>query len=292
MPETRVVREIDPSAQVAQDALLGDRCVIGPGVTIGPGTTLGQGVTVIGNTTIGSGNAIGDGCVLGAVPQDFKYAGGDTLLVIGHRNRLGCRVTAHIGTEVGGYLTRIGDENVLSDDCHVAHDCYVDDRTVLAERASLAGHVRLETGAVVGADSGAHHFVTIGRYALIAPRTPVRRDVPPFAVFQTEPNRLTPSVRGANEPGLLAADITDDERTELRQALTDLFEDEAALQTKLEQLISLGAETAVMQLCEFCQRSLRGKYGRYREQFRGQLPPESERYLAPEQLVEARRWMT
>ena len=292
MPEIRVVREVDPSAQVAPDAVLGDRCIIGPGVTIGPGTTLGQGVTVVGNTTVGSANTIGDGCVLGAVPQDFKYAGGDTLLVIGHRNRIGLRVTAHIGTEVGGYLTRIGDDNVLADDSHVAHDCYVDDQATLAERASLAGHVRLETGALIGADSGVHHFVTIGQYALVAPTTPVRRDVPPFAVFQTEPNRWTPSVRGANEPGLLAADITDNERTELRQALTELFEDEAALQTKLEQLISLGAETAVKQLCEFCQRSLRGKYGRYREQFRGQLPPESERYLTPEQLVEARRWTT
>ena len=289
MAEVRVIREVDPSAQVAPDAIIGSHCVIGPAVTIGPGTVLEQSVTVVGNTTIGSGNLIGEGCVLGEIPQDLKYVGGDTLLIIGHRNRLGPRVTVHIGTEVGGYLTRIGDDNTLEADSHVAHDCYVDDRTFLGVNALIAGHVRIETGAIVGADSGAHHFVTIGRFARVQPKTPIRRDVPPFTVFQAKSPQAAPSVVGIHEDGLIAAGLSDEEQADLRQGMAELFEDEAALQAKIEQLVDLGVEGEVKQLCEFCQRSLEGKFGRNRERFRGKLPPEAEQFLTPEQLADARR---
>ena len=289
MSDARVIREVDPSAQIAPDAIIAERCVVGPSVTIGPGTTLGPCVTVVGNTTIGSGNVIGEGCVLGGLPQDFKYAGGDTLLAIGHRNHFGKRVTAHIGTEVGGYLTRIGDDNVFDDDSHIAHDCYVDNHTHLAQNALLAGHVRVETGAVVGAGSGVHHFVTVGRFSCIEARTPVRRDVPPYTIFRIKPGQPAPSVCGIYEDGLAVAGLSTEDDIELRRALEELFEDETALQTKIEQLVSLGIEGEVELVCEFCQLSLQGKYGRHREKFRGCVPPEAERYLTREQLAEARR---
>jgi len=291
MPELQVTREVDPSAQVAPSAKLGNRTVVGAGVTIGPGTVLEANVTVIGNTAIGSDNVIGEGTVLGAAPQDLKYSGSDTLLLVGHRNRFGHRVTAHIGTEVGGYLTRIGNDNVFGDDSHVAHDCYVDDRTVIGARALLAGHIRVETGAVIDEDCGVHHFVTVGRYAHIGKQTPARRDVPPFTLFATDDPERSPSVKGVHEAGLAAADLSDDERSDLRRALLELFEDEGALQTKLEQFVTLGVEGEIRQLCEFCQRSLQGRYGRCREQFRGMLPPEAGSFLTPEQLAEARRWV-
>ena len=289
MAEVRVVNEIDPSAQVAPDAVIGRHCVIGPNVMIGPGTALGDNVTVVGNTAIGSGNFIGEGSVLGATPQDLKYAGGDTLLIIGHRNRLGRRVTAHIGTEVGGYLTRIGDDNIFADDCHIAHDCYVDDRTTFGVNALLAGHIRVESGAVIGADSGVHHFVTIGRHACVGTHTPVKRDVPPYTLFAVHPDKQVPSVQGIHAAGLAAANLSEEEQADLRRALAELFEDETALQTKIEQLVNLGVEGEVERLCEFCQHSLQGTFGRCREKFRAQLPPEAEQFLTPEQLAEARR---
>lgn len=292
MADLTVLSEVDPSAQIAPDAKLGQRAVVGPGVTIGPGTTLEANVTVIGNTSIGSGNTIGEGSVLGAVPQDLKYGGNDTFLVIGHRNRLGRRVTAHIGTEVGGNLTRIGDDNVLGNDSHVAHDCYVDDHTTIGSRVLLAGHIRVETGAVIDDDCGIHHFVTVGRYARVGVRTPARRDVPPYTFFTADHPEQAPSVRGIHEAGLTAAGLDEDDQADLRQALLELFEDEAALQTKIEQIVTLGVEGEVLALCEFCQRSLQGNYGRYREQFRGMLPPEAEMFLTPDQLAEARRWVT
>lgn len=289
MSDIKVLREVDPSARVSSDVVIGSRCVVGPSVTIGPGTVLGDCVTVVGHTTIGSGNMIGDGCVLGARPQDLKFAGSPTLLIIGHRNTLGPNVTAHIGTEFGGYLTRIGDDNDLQANSHIAHDCYVDDRTVLASYVMLAGHVHVCTGAVLGEWSGAHHFVTIGRYAMVGPYTPARRDVPPFTNFCGHKDELTPSVRGVHEAGIAAAGLSEEEEKDLRRALGELFDEDAALQTKIEQLVNLGVEGEVEHLCEFCQHSLQGVFGRYRERLRGQIPPEAEKYLTTEQMAEARR---
>ncbi len=282
MTSVAVIREIHPSARVAPTAVIGPYCQIGPHVIIGPTTVLQRRVCVSGYTVIGSGNIIAEGCVLGAEPQDLKYNGGNCLLLIGHRNRLGRCVTAHIGTENGGYLTRIGDDNVLKDGCHVAHDCYVDDQTVLGHDVLLAGHIRVERGAVIGDMAGVHHFVTIGRHARVGRRTPVRRDVPPYTFFTGPGGEVTPAVSGVHEEGIAAARLDAVEEKELRDALRELFEDEKALQTKIEQLVNLGVEGEVARLCEFCQRSLQGVYGRYRELFRGKIPPEAKQYLTDE----------
>ncbi len=290
MADLQVLREIDPSARVAPDVTIGPYCVIGPDVTIGPRTVLGRRVTVAGNTTIGSGNVIQDACVLGAIPQDLKYRGADTVLVIGHNNRLGRMVTAHTGTESGGFVTRIGDGNVLQDGTHVAHDCYVDDRTHIGRSVQLAGHIRVHDGAVIEDLAGIHHFVTIGRFARVGPGTPVRRDVPPFTDFFSEDYGWTaPSVRGLHEAGIAAADLAPEEEAELRRALHELFEDESALQTKIEQLENLGVEGQAADLCTFCQQSLQGKFGRVREHYRGKIPPEAEQSLPPETLAEIQR---
>jgi UDP-N-acetylglucosamine acyltransferase len=289
MADVEVLREVAPSAQVAPGAKVGPYCVIGPNVTIGPDTVLTRRVSVGGHTTIGSGNVLGEGCVLGADPQDLKYQGGPTLLVIGHRNRFGVGVTAHIGTEFGGRLTRIGDDNVLLDGCHVAHDCYVDDRAHLGRGVLLAGHIRVETGAVIEDLAGAHHFTTLGRYCRVGPYTPVRRDVPPFTDFFCPHEDAAPAVGGIHEEGIRAARLAKTEEIELRRTLRELFEDESALQTKIETLLNMGVEGAAAALCEFCQRSLQGVFGRYRELFRGKTPPEAPRHLPPERRPEIRR---
>lgn len=290
MSSVQVLREIHPSARVAPDAKIGPYCVVGPNVTIGPGTVLVQRVSVVGNTTIGSGNRFEEGCVIGGEPQDLKYKGENTLLIIGHRNRFARGVTVHVGTEMGGYLTRIGDDNVLEEGSHVAHDCYVDDRTRLGRDVLLAGHIRVESGAVLDALDGVHHFVTIGRYARVGPRTPVRRDVPPYTWFYSDdPDERPPAVHGVHEEGVQAARLDADEQRELRRALRELFDEEVALATKIEQLVNLGVEGEVAMLCEFCQRSLQGPYGRSREVYRGKAPPEAEKYLPPELRAKIRR---
>jgi UDP-N-acetylglucosamine acyltransferase len=290
MVEVQTIREIHSSARIASDAKIGPYSVIGPDVIIGPGTVLGRSVTVTGHTTIGSGNIIGDGCVLGCTPQDMKYRGASTMLVIGHKNQIGPLVTIHIGTELGGYVTRIGNDNVLMGGCHIAHDCFVDNHTHIGRCVQLAGHILVQDGAVLEDMSGAHHFVTIGRYARIGPRTPVRRDVPPFTNFFSEDYGWTPpSVRGIHTAGIKAANLTREEQAELKRALSELFEDETALQTKIETLENMGVEGEAKALCEFCQLSLQGKFGRNRESYRGELPPEAIEVLPPEQLAEIQR---
>lgn len=294
MTDVSVVSEIDPAARIAPGAVVGPYCMVGPHVMIGPGTVLSRRVTILGHTAIGSGNVIGEGCVLGGEPQDLKYAGGPTLLIIGHRNHFGREVTAHIGTEAGGYLTRIGNDNVFLDGCHLAHDCYIDDHVRLGRCVLLAGHIHVQTGAVIEDLSGLHHFVTVGRHALVGPHTPVRRDVPPFTDFRSRDHdwQSPPCVRGVHEAGIRAANLPADEQAELRHALSELFADESALQTKIEQLVNLGVEGEAASLCEFCNRSLRGVYGRYREVFRGKMPPEAETYLPPDVVIDLRRAKT
>lgn len=276
-----VVREIDPSARIAPDATIGPYCVIGPQVTIGPRTVLRRRVTVVGRTILGSANDIEEGGILGAIPQDLKYAGGPTLLSIGHRNRLGRNVTAHVGTEVGGYVTRIGDDNVLEAGCHVGHDCFVDDRVRMGRGVQLAGHIRVHAGAVIEELAGVLQFTTIGRHARVGSRTPVRRDVPPFTYFQGHDNDWSPMVRGVHDEGIAAAGLSGFEERELRRVLKELFVDEAALQTKIEHIVSMGVEGEAAGLCEFCQSSLQGKFGRQREAYRGKAPPEAAPYLPP-----------
>jgi len=291
MTDVSVIREIDPAARIAPDAVVGPYCVIGPHVTVGPETVLQRRVTLLGHTSVGSGNLVAEGCVLGATPQDLKYAGGPTLLVIGHRNRFGRKVTAHIGTESGGYVTRIGNDNVFDSGSHVAHDSYVDDRVHTGRCVLLAGHTHVQTGAVLSDLSGLHHFVTVGRFCRVRPHTAVRRDVPPFTDFGgLEGNRAAQmAVRGIHEEGIAAARLKPEEEKELRLAMRELFDDESALQTKIEQLVNLGVEGEAARLCEFCNRSLQGLYGRYREIFRGKVPPEAQAYLPPDTPLNTRR---
>jgi UDP-N-acetylglucosamine acyltransferase len=280
-PHVIVTREIADGARVSPEARVGTFCVIGPAVVIGPGTLLGRRVSVAGRTTIGSDNAIADGCVIGAVPQDLKYRGEPTYLIIGDRNRLGPDVTAHVGTEDGGSLTRIGSDNVLAAGVHVAHDCFVDDRARLGALVTLGGHVRVETGAVIEDMTGVAHFTTIGQFSRVASRTPVSRDVPPFTVFSSLGYYTAPpAVRGVHEEGLAAAGLSQADRAAVRQAVRHLFEDKLALAVKADNCLRHPAlSEPVRALCEFCRRALTGRSGRYRETFRGRMPPEAQAHL-------------
>lgn len=280
MTNLTVIREIDPSARIASDVHVGPYCVIGPDVTIGSGTRLDRRVMITGHTTIGSDNVFEEGCILGCDPQDIKYAQGPTLLVVGDRNHFERLTTAHIGTELGGRLTRIGNDNVFRIGSHVAHDCYVDNYVTLGRYVLLAGHIRVGNGAIIGDFAGVHHFTTIGRYSNVKSYTPVRRDVPPYTDFYSNnPDWKPATVGGINGDGIRSANLKLPEEIDLRRALRDLFTDESTLQTKIEHLVNMGVEGDVAELCEFCQRSLHGVYGRYREIFRNQDPPEAKEFF-------------
>ncbi len=219
MTDVKVVREIDPAARVSPEAEIGPYCVIGPHVTIGPGSVLIRRISVAGHTTIGSGNFFDEGCVIGARPQDLKYKGHPTLLLIGHRNRFGRSVTAHIGTEPGGFVTRIGDANVFSDGVHIAHDDWVGNDCILSNCVQLAGHVRLEDKVTIAGLVGVHHFTTLGTLAYIGGLTRIVADVPPFMIVEGNPSR----VRAFNETGMRRWGFDDGQVRGVREAYRLLF---------------------------------------------------------------------
>ena len=278
-----VVSEIAPGAQVDDSADVGRWCVIGPEARIGPGTRLQSHVTLLGRTTIGRDNVIAPGSVIGGEPQDKKYRGGAAWLIIGDRNHIGRNVTINVGTELGGRVTYIGDDNVIDDAAHVAHDCYITHHVHLHRKVLLAGHIVIEPGAIVESMTGIHHFVRLGRYCRIGTRTPVRRDVPPYVHYYSHDYYWDPPmVRGIHDEGIAAAGLPPRQAARLREALQTLFGHSTAMAPKLDAMEAAGElDPEVAHLCRFCREGLDGTYGRYRERFRNQVPPEAERYLPP-----------
>lgn len=171
---------VDASARIAADADVGPFCVIGPDVEIGEGTSVGPHTVIRGPTRIGRHNRIFSFASIGEGPQDLKYAGEPTWLVIGDRNTIREYVTLNRGTADGIGTTRIGDDNLFMAYSHVAHDCTVGEHTVFANAASLAGHVDIGDWAILGGFTSVHQFVRIGPHSFTGLGTVVTRDVPPF----------------------------------------------------------------------------------------------------------------
>lgn len=182
--------EIHPTAIVSSGAEIGEDCYVGPFTTIGADATLGDRVRIESHCVIGGNIAIGDDTrifpfvSLGLEPQDLKFGGEETKTVIGKRNQIREFVTVHRGTSGGGGVTRIGDDNLLMAQVHVAHDCQVGNEVIMANAATLAGHVEIADKANVGAYSGVHQFCRIGREAFVGGYSVVVKDAMPFAIVQ------------------------------------------------------------------------------------------------------------
>jgi UDP-N-acetylglucosamine acyltransferase len=189
---------VDAGAELADSVTIGPYAIVGPKVRIGAGTAIGAHCVVEGRTTIGRDNRIFQFCSLGAVPQDKKYAGEDTALEIGDRNTIREFCTFNLGTAQDVGTTRIGDDNWIMAYVHIAHDCQVGDQTILANNATLAGHVHLGDWAFIGGLTGVHQFVKIGAHAMAGFASAVTQDVPPFMTVDGNPL----AVRGFNIEGL------------------------------------------------------------------------------------------
>ena len=195
---------IHPGAVVAQGAELDEDvaveayAIVGPKVRIGRGTRVGPHTVIEGRTTIGCNNQIFHHASVGAVPQDLKYRGEDSELIIGDHNVIREFATLHIGTIGGGMVTRVGDHNLLMNFSHVAHDSQMGSYVVVANGAQLAGHVVIEDYVIVGALVGVHQFVKIGESAILGAGAMVSQDVPPFCNATGDRARL----HGLNLVGL------------------------------------------------------------------------------------------
>ena len=262
---------IHPTAVIADGAELGIDVVIGPysvvggRVKIGDRTQIGPHVVIDGATTIGAENIVVGQANLGGPPQDLSYRGEPTRLEIGDANTVREFVTINRGTLKGGGLTKIGSGCLLMACCHVAHDCDLGDRVILANGVLLAGHVRVCDGANVGGAAAANQFVTIGRYAYIGGMTRVSLDVPPFMLLEGHQAR----VRQVNVVGLERAGFDAKQIESLQSAFRLIYRSGNPQRQSIEQLRNApGASADVLELCDALDEQTRGLKGRYRESLR------------------------
>jgi UDP-N-acetylglucosamine acyltransferase len=218
---------IDPTASVDPRAVIGEGTTIGPHATIGPNVTLGAHCRIGASTVIEGWTEIGDGtevypfASIGQVPQDLKFKGEETRLVIGRSNIFREFVTIHRGTRGGGGVTTIGDRNVFMAYVHVAHDCHVGNETIFGNMATLGGHVAVEDFANISAGSGVHQFCRVGRYAFIGGYSVVTKDALPYArTVGSRPARAF----GVNTIGLMRRGIAPDVITRLKRSFRYLLQ--------------------------------------------------------------------
>jgi len=171
---------IDPAAELDRDVEVGPYSIVGAGVKIGKGSKIHPHVVIQGRTTLGEGNVIFPFATVGSQPQDLKYKGEPSELIVGNRNTIREYASLNPGTSGGGMATRVGDQNLLMMSCHIAHDCIVGSRNVIANGATLGGHVVIEDFVIVGGLVGIHQFVRIGAGALLGAGSMVSMDVPPY----------------------------------------------------------------------------------------------------------------
>jgi UDP-N-acetylglucosamine acyltransferase len=206
---------VDPSARVAESAEIGPYCIIGADVEIGARTRLMAHVFTEGPLTIGEDNVFFPYSTVGVAPQDLKYHGERSATRIGHRNKIREFVNIHRGTEGGGMITSIGDDNLLMVQVHVAHDVRIGSHVVLSHAATMGGHVTVGDWAVIGAATGVHQFCRVGRHAIIGGYSVITRDVLPFSNTVTDREA---KVFGENANGLKRRDFSSESIDGLHKA--------------------------------------------------------------------------
>ncbi len=286
MPSTET--RVHPTAFLEEGVELGVGVEVGPfavlraGVQIGDRTKVMGQAQILNRTLLGEENVVFPGAILGCIPQDKKFRGEDTRLVIGDRNHFREHCTAHIGTDKehgGAGQTTIGNDNLLMACSHVAHDCILGDKVTMGNNVLLAGHVHVEFGATISGGTAIHQFTTIGTMAFIGGLARVGMDVPPYLIVEGRPGR----VRGINLVGLRRRGVPEKAQEALKEAYRILFMNpqgnlEAGLDT-LESKDELVEE--VRNLVLFMRRIEKGGRGRYlegmrRDQQNGSKPSTSE----------------
>ena len=235
--ETRIhpTAVVDPLAQIDLGVEIGPYAVVGPEVSIGAGSRIGPHVVLDGRVTMGRRNRIFPGACLGAEPQDLKYNGASTEVVLGDDNAIRECVTINRATHEGEQ-TRIGSGNLLMAYSHLGHNCLLGDRIVIANGVAVAGHVVIGDRAVIGGVLGIHQFVHIGTMAMVGGMSRIDRDVPPYAIVEGHPGRL----RGLNRIGIKRSGLADldggAQAKQLQQVWAELYRSDAVLAEALQQV--------------------------------------------------------
>ena len=246
---------IGSASQIGAGVEIGPYSIIGENVTIGKNTKIGAHVVIEGSTTIGENCTVFQFCSLGAVPQDLKFKDEESELVIGNDNTLREFVTINRGTSGGGGKTVLGDNNLLMAYSHVAHDCRVGNSVIMANSATLAGHIRIEDHAIVGGLVGVHQFVHIGAYAMIGGLTGVSKDVPPYTMVVGERGKL----HGLNLVGLKRHGFSGDVIKGIKIAYKIFFRSGLTVQKAVEKIREENLTSSeVRHMTDFIVNSERG----------------------------------
>jgi UDP-N-acetylglucosamine acyltransferase len=256
---------IDPRAEIDEDVEIGPFCTIGPDVCLGRGTRLMSHVALMGHVTIGRYNQIYPGAVIGAEPQDISYQGSPTQVMIGDYNVIREGVTINRASEKEDGITSIGSHNFLMANCHVAHDCRLGSRIIIANGSLLGGHVHIEDYASLSGSACVHHYTTIGGYAFVGGLSRVLHDVPPFMLAEGQPSRP----RCINVVALKRNDFPSEVIRCLAEAHRLIYRAKVGLDHARE--ILRGNDQLVPQvnqLLAFVQNQQEGRHGRARERRR------------------------
>ena len=246
---------IHSGAKLASDVSVGPYSVIEDNVEIGAGTVIASHVVIRQYTTIGCGNRIFQFASIGEVPQDLKFHGEETRLIIGDNNQIREYVTLNRGTEGGGGLTRLGNDNLVMAYAHVAHDCLIGDGVILANAATLAGHIVVEDNASVGGLVGIHQFTRIGKFCFIGGMTAVVLDIPPFTLVSGNRAKL----HGINVTGLKRQGFDENRIRDIKNAYRILFRSGLRLEEAVQKVMQEIPDCSdVDHLLKFIEESKRG----------------------------------
>ena len=246
---------IDAKAELDSEVEVGPYCIIGPHVKIGKGTTLGPHVVIDGWTQIGEECHIFQFASIGTIPQDLKYRGEESWVIVGNNNIIREFVTINRGTAQSGGKTIIGDNNVLMAYCHVAHDCIIANYVILANAATLAGHIEIEDYAIVGGLTAVHQFVRLGRHSIVGGGSGVNKDIPPYMMANGQRAKLY----GLNTVGLKRHNFSHEAVSNLKKAYRTIFRSSFTVKKALELLqAEIKTSPEVDHLINFIKNSKRG----------------------------------
>ncbi len=247
---------VDPGAEIDSNVQIGPYSVIAGDVKIHAGTIIGPHVTIDQYTTIGADCKIFQHAAIGAVPQDLKFGGEKSVIKIGRGTTVREFVTIHRGTEAGGGITEIGEENFLMAYTHIAHDCFTGQKVIFANAATLAGHIRVGDCATLGAFVAVHQFVRIGDYAFIGGMTGVTKDIPPYVLASGTPRAR---LHGLNAVGLKRHGFSTETMHALKRTYRILFRLGLTLNEGIERVTAeVDQIPEVVNFIEFIKSSERG----------------------------------
>ena len=245
---------VHPNAQINKGVVIEKGAIIGPDVIIDSGTYVGPNAVIQGKTTIGKNNKIFPNVFLGLEPQDLKYKGANTEVIIGDNNTFRECVTVNKATNEGE-KTIIGNHNLLMAYTHIGHNCELGNKVILSNSVQVAGHVKIDNQAIIGGCLGIHQFVHIGYLAMVGGMTRVDRDVPPFCLAEGHPGRL----RGLNRVGIKRSGLMEDENFDFKLLMKIwnlLFKSDYVISKALNMAEEEELDSSSKKLCNFVEQSI------------------------------------